>query len=275
MSVKALSAVFDDSAATDAAFTVLLALADWADHTGRCYPSYGQIAAKARVSRMTAIRAIEDLIRLGEVTRVIHGKAPTPDDEEAPETIRAQHRNLYQILLVKAKPQVVTAGDHQVAPQVVTPATAGSHTAPAQVVTSGDLHRRIRPSGRPSGEPSGPPPVVVDARTRFEQFWAAYPKKVGKGAAWRAWSSVHPTDALTATILHALTAQAGFLARDGGRYTPNPATWLSQERWTDEPPVVATPRESYALWSCPHVPPCPHRQACDAATILGRPHAAV
>lgn len=172
MSVKALSAVFEESQARGAAFTVLLAMADWANHIGRCYPSYGQIASKARVSRATAIAAIQELIDLGEIERVEGGQEPTPtddEDEDAPRNVRSQWRNLYRIRLVKPKRQVVQPGDHLSPPQVVQSsdhlsrskksevvqsASAGSPIHAAQVVQSTDLHIRIRPSGRPSGRPS-------------------------------------------------------------------------------------------------------------------------
>jgi len=69
----------------------------------------------------------------------------------------------------------------------------------------------------------------------FDAFWAAYPRRVGKGAARRAWASARR---LTSAdyILSALEAQlAAGLFKDA-TYTPHPATWLNQERWDDEIP---------------------------------------
>lgn len=69
--------------------------------------------------------------------------------------------------------------------------------------------------------------------TAFDAFWAAYPKKVGKGDARRAFAKVK---ADLGTLLSAIAAQKGSAqwAREGGRYIPNPATWLNQGRWEDE-----------------------------------------
>ena len=78
----------------------------------------------------------------------------------------------------------------------------------------------------------------------FEQFWIVYPKKVGKDAAWTAWRKRQPTANLVATILAALKwqrTQDSWL-REGGRFVPNPATWINQARWDDEP--VTTPHIS-------------------------------
>ena len=33
-----------------------------------------------------------------------------------------------------------------------------------------------------------------------------------------------------------LERQQTYLARDQGKYIPNPSTWLNQGRWKDEPP---------------------------------------
>lgn len=187
MSVKALSAVFEDSCAKDSAFVVLLAMADWADHNGRCYPSYAQIAKKARISRATAIASITELVKLGELERVEQGQAPT-DDDEAPAKVRTQWRNLYRIALVRPRPQVVQPPDHQPSPepepQVVQPldhlepeavqpsdhlsdgaVALGSPTDTAQVVQPTGSHIRNSPSGRPSEElkaGAAPRPPALD-----------------------------------------------------------------------------------------------------------------
>ena len=89
-------------------------------------------------------------------------------------------------------------------------------------------------------EPNGRDPV----RAAFEQFWNVYPKKVGKGAAWTAWRKVQPAPELVAKIFAAIGwqhTQDSWL-REGGRFVPNPATWINQARWDDEP--VTTPHMS-------------------------------
>lgn len=78
---------------------------------------------------------------------------------------------------------------------------------------------------------------------RFERFWAAYPKKVGKRDAVKAWGRLHPDDALLTRMLAAIEQQkqSDQWTRDGLAFVPNPSTWLNQERWTDELPK-AVPR---------------------------------
>lgn len=73
----------------------------------------------------------------------------------------------------------------------------------------------------------------VDAQT-FDQFWENYPRKVGKGAAWKAFVKV-------AQNVSALTIIEGArrLSEDPNlpaqQFIPYPATWLNRDGWLDEP----------------------------------------
>lgn len=75
----------------------------------------------------------------------------------------------------------------------------------------------------------------------FDSFWSAYPSKVGKGAARKAWGKLKPDAAMLASMLAALAWQKASdrWTRDAGRYIPNPSTWLNQGRWDDEAPADA------------------------------------
>lgn len=70
---------------------------------------------------------------------------------------------------------------------------------------------------------------------RFESFWKAYPRKVGKGAARKLWKRIHPTQELFEKMMAALeTAKCSRQwTKDNGEFIPHPATWLNQERWED------------------------------------------
>lgn len=86
------------------------------------------------------------------------------------------------------------------------------------------------------------PPISPDAVSeRFTLFWKAYPKKVGKGAAEKAWKKIKPTAELFNTIMAAIDAAKASeqWQRENGRYIPNPTTWLNQKRWEDELPAAA------------------------------------
>ena len=75
----------------------------------------------------------------------------------------------------------------------------------------------------------------------FEQFWAAYPRKVGKGDARKSWRKIEGVPSLLTKILSSIAAQKKWpqWTKDGGQFIPHPSTWLNQKRWLDggiEPP---------------------------------------
>ena len=78
----------------------------------------------------------------------------------------------------------------------------------------------------------------AEIRERFEQFWTAYPRHTAKQNAWKAFQKLKPDEALLGQMLKALEQQkqSDQWTRDGGSFIPHPATWLNQERWTDELP---------------------------------------
>jgi len=89
----------------------------------------------------------------------------------------------------------------------------------------------------PESESDPDPPVVPQGGTKYSleflEFWKIYPRKVGKGAAWRAWKRQRPPLEPVKTAL-AWQVRSADWARDGGQYIPHPATWLTGRRWEDE-----------------------------------------
>lgn len=72
----------------------------------------------------------------------------------------------------------------------------------------------------------------------FDLFWQAYPKKVGKEAARKAFSRVKaPLESLLTAVERQKCGNQW--TTENGRFIPNPATWLNQGRWEDE--VAQTP----------------------------------
>lgn len=109
----------------------------------------------------------------------------------------------------------------------------------------------LAPSGRPEEsrveksrvEPPKPPTGGVNG---FQEFWLAYPRKIGKGAARRSWKRIRPSAELQQQILNSLSQHtySHDWTREYGRYIPHPATFLNQERWDDE--LVDPPDPSVA-----------------------------
>lgn len=86
-------------------------------------------------------------------------------------------------------------------------------------------------------------PAVLDG---FEEWWKAYPRKEGKGAARTAYTkALGKTDA--ASLLAALTrsARSWEAEKRERRLIPQPATWLNQERWEDDYSASVSSEDAY------------------------------
>ena len=83
---------------------------------------------------------------------------------------------------------------------------------------------------------------------RFETFWAAYPRKIGKSAVYKAWKRLEPDKELFTRILTAVdNAKAtDQWRRESGRFIPNPLTWINQGRWDDDYTPAPVPSQSAA-----------------------------
>ncbi|MCK5318542.1 MAG: hypothetical protein KAJ55_11525 [Anaerolineales bacterium] len=79
--------------------------------------------------------------------------------------------------------------------------------------------------------------AVQTPKNGFALFWAVYPRKVKKKAAFSAWEKIEGmAPELLQTILDSVSqhSYSEEWTRDKGRYVPYPASFLNGERWTDE-----------------------------------------
>ena len=76
----------------------------------------------------------------------------------------------------------------------------------------------------------------------FEEFWSAYPKKVSKAAALKAYRKIKPSESLQAEILAAVSRAKTSVdwLKDDGQFIPYPASWLNAKRWEDESSASAS-----------------------------------
>lgn len=99
-----------------------------------------------------------------------------------------------------------------------------------------------REEDQDQNNPPNPPHKPRGARDEgFQDFWQAYPRKVGKAAALKAWRSHVNGNAVA--VLEAVQAQKAWplgeglnkrMDSDGKGGNPHPSTWLNQHRWEDE-----------------------------------------
>ena len=81
------------------------------------------------------------------------------------------------------------------------------------------------------------PLTSIKGDDSFEQFWSLYPRKVGKGAAYKSWQKENPK---IEEVEIALSWQKQSKQWFCGKYIPNPATYINQHRWKDEPQEEVT-----------------------------------
>ncbi len=89
-----------------------------------------------------------------------------------------------------------------------------------------------------------------DGDGTFEQFWQAYPRKVGKVDAKKAWIKAKLDGKLVETILLAIEAQkqGADWMREKGEFIPHPATWINGGRWLDEVREYVEPVAKIEAW---------------------------
>ena len=98
------------------------------------------------------------------------------------------------------------------------------------VINNNTLQENVETTSRARAE------ILAD---RFDEFWAAYPRKVAKGKARESWNRIKPSAELHQKILIAVEAakESRQWKKDNGDFIPNPTTWLNQGRWEDDPPT--------------------------------------
>ena len=100
----------------------------------------------------------------------------------------------------------------------------------------------------PQGAADGSTEKQTALKNRFGEFWKAYPRKVGKAYAEKAWNKIKPTAELHEKILQAVELQKKQpqWLKDDGQYIPHPSTWLNGGYWENETEVQADAARSAA-----------------------------
>lgn len=79
----------------------------------------------------------------------------------------------------------------------------------------------------------------------FDLFWTAYPRKVKKPQARKAWDKLHVTEESFQTIMKGLERWKVHWAKKNNQFASYPASWLNGECWNDDPepaPVAPPPQ---------------------------------
>lgn len=200
MSVRWISQVWQSSPYKGERLLLHLALADFASDEGICWPSQSTLARKARCSvnwvRLSIAQMVRDgLVEIVEPAGAGRGKV-----------------GVYQLLGHAAKGHT---DDGQ--------STAEGHTLRVERSHSDASDTYLLNRHEPSL-----------SRDDFQRVWSVYPRKVSKGAAWRAWQKLVESREMPPieTLITAIERYASTITEM--RYCAHLATWLSSQRWLDE-----------------------------------------
>ncbi len=195
-------------------YNVLCRHADF--YTQKAFPSIATIAEKLSIGKRTVSRA---LVTLEEWGIIKHERA------RHPETARWKH-NSYTLLDKKSwtpLPHATQAHGEPHATEDTThmPITTKTHMPHRHTKVSHSIKVTHKKDTHAANE-------------KFEEFWKAYPRKIGKGAALRSWEKISPSEDLFTRILGSVAEHLNDPQWKEMRYIPHPATYLNQTRWDDE-----------------------------------------
>lgn len=220
------------------------------EYSNACYPAVHTLREMTAVSVNTIRAALKDLEAMGFITRTRRAGTSTVYTLQI-DAMRAVHRR-------RRWTNTTTAGD----PYTVTDTVTVVEELPIEeqsvnVKRINFAEATVEPV---EAETPAPVPAVAQADLApakakkhtgvdadFEEFYAAYPRHVGKEAARRAFVKAVKNKAPAADIIEGARRYAAATAAAGTetRYIAHPATWLNAGRWSDDmedaAPVELTP----------------------------------
>jgi hypothetical protein len=202
-----------DARFSPSAIITYLTLARFANRRSRtCYPSKETIVARSGLSPNTVSKALAELRVRGAVSSARRNRNGVPTS------------NVYVLHMAGPFGQPISGpnADFDDGQEALIP------NSEALIPNSGI---RIR-QGNQTKERD-----ISLSKSKFEDFWDAYPRRISKGSAKRAWDKATLKEDAE-KIIEAAKRFAKSREGQDPRYTPHPATWLNGERWSDQPETL-------------------------------------
>jgi hypothetical protein len=215
-----------DAGLSDRAIRIYALIARYADNdTLQAFPARETLADRALCSVKSVDRAIRDLVAAGALRKTHRRNGD------------AYQSNLYTVRRIPDHLGTrESLGRDNADARVGTPVTPPGDTTVPLTRTTEREPQNVEPEN--------------DINEQFNDFWAVYPRKKGKGQARRAFEkALEKTD--LDTILAGVAAYVTNEDMDDPQFIAHPSTWLNGERWEDEyeePKIVATPTPERRGW---------------------------
>ena len=238
MSFKAMAWSAKQTVGNSSRKFILMMLADRANDAGECWPSLNTIAKDCEISKRTVSTHIKRLQDDGFI-RIEHVKTGT-----------SFASNRYHLNICRGSENL--AGVVREMQGGSARDAIGSEGVSIGVVREMHTNLSVEPINEPINEPILSPSAQVSEEdtesshskpnasakkeeytAAFEEFWAVYPKKKGKGGAFRSWKRKKLD---VAEVVAAVEAQKNSFdwQKDNGQFIPHPQTWLNNSCWLDE-----------------------------------------
>jgi hypothetical protein len=172
----------------------------------------------------------DQMVELAEVIELDVARAAPAGDEQAARRRAADRERKRRVRGMSADISADVSAD--VSAETPLPDKEKSPTPPKEIIPTPPPVRPLTRTNVPTPSPKA-----------FEEFWLAYPRKVGKGAARKAFAKALGKIAAEdprATVMAALNTAKRAWADTDAQFIPHAATWLNQDRWEDEPLASAT-----------------------------------
>jgi hypothetical protein len=247
MSMKLMVRVLEECDLTRPQQAVLLAMAENARDDGtQCYPSVDLIAWKAGYKARNVVDIIRQLRTLGVLRVVASATAQRPTEysiylDRAPRKLTFEEWTEVHGRHGERGPYV-DRETRENAPLNegegcnLTGLGVQSHVFETREIAPEPVKRTSKNQSPPSPPGGGERPTGRSVQEKFDRFWAAYPRRVKKQAALKAFARINPDEPLLERMIH--TLELAKLSRqwrkDDGQFIPHPATWLNDGQWDDE-----------------------------------------
>lgn len=232
MSIKVTNWVWQHGPKAPTDRLVLLALADFCNDAGVCWPSMKLIGAKASLSERGARKVVRRLEKEGWLKAKVGGgrggasryrvEMQKPEAEASNSAANSERQT--------GNPDVETRNTVTETRNVGTETRNCGSAEPSVIIK----------------DPSGEDIPLRSPADEFDRIWPLYPKRVAKAAAKKAWVSARRKHSLE-EICRGLLAYIRNREGQDQQYTKALHLWLKDERWNDEPDHAANrPRSSVA-----------------------------
>lgn len=257
MSVWATSWAWEQPVEGAGAKIVLVALADFADEDGECWPGQDRLATMTSQSVRSIVNHLEKLEAEGWIKR----ERQTEENGRRSTNVYVLQAPLERLRAPTRRTKTVRGGDDPsakpadgAADGAVSPcaeAASGDDTVPGAEAAHGPCANEstghVQPTTAHIDEPSDEPSknIYPDA-TRppgFDEFYRAYPRMDGdpRTDAQQAWARRIKAGDKPDQLIAAARKMAGVHKTESWRKAPHAATWLTKERWKDWTPEAAIP----------------------------------